>query len=299
MPSRIDVRPPDSLVARVHRLVAPLRPVAWTRLRRGYTPAERWVVQLNDGSSVFVKGAVDEGTAEGLRTEHRVYSTIEAGYLPELRAWDDDDVNPVLLLEDLSAAYWPPPWRPSDVELVLDTLAKVRTTPPPDWVPAQDRERLRGWPAVAEDPRPFLSLRLCSEAWLNQALPDLVAAEGDARIDGDALVHVDVRSDNLCVSGDRVVLVDWNLAARANPLLDVAAWLPSLHSEGGPPPEDILPDEPELAALISGFFASRAGLPKIETAPSVRGVQLEQLRSALPWAVRSLGLPAIRLGRVC
>ena len=284
--------PPDSLVARVQRLVAPLRPVAWTRAERGYTPAERWVVQLSDGSSAFVKGAVDEMTAGWLRAEHRVYSTIEARYLPESLGWDGGD-EPVLLLEDLSAAYWPPPWRPGDVELVLDALSEVRKTPPPDWVPAQDRETLIGWPGVAEDPQPFLSLGLCSESWLNEALPGLVAAEGAAKIDGDALVHNDVRSDNLCFSGDRVVLVDWNLASRANPLLDVAGWLPSLHSEGGPLPEDILPDEPELAALISGFFASRAGLQTIETAPRVRKVQLEQLRSALPWAVRSLGLPAL------
>ena len=238
------MRPPDSRVSRVQRLVAPLRPVAWTRAERGYTPAERWVVQLSDGSSAFVKGALDEGTAAWLRTGHRVYSTIEAGYLPQSLGWDDDGKTPVLLLEDLSAGYWPPPWRPSDVELVLDTLAEVRKTPPPDWVLAQDLERLPGWPVVAEDPRPLLSLGLCSEAWLNVALPDLVAAEGDAKIEGDAPVHIDVRSDNLCFSGDRVVLVDLNLVARANPLLDVAAWLPSLHSEGGPLPEDILPDEP-------------------------------------------------------
>ena len=293
MPSRTDLRPPESLAARVRRLVAPLLPVAWTRAERGYTPAERWVVQLSDGSSAFVKGAVDEATAGWLRTEHRVYSTIAAGYLPQSLGWDDNGTNPVLLLEDLSAGYWPPPWRPGDVELVLDALAEVRAPPPPDWVPAQDRERLVGWPVVAEDPRPFLSLGLCSEAWLNEALPYLVAAEGDAKIDGDALVHIDVRSDNLCFSGDRVMLVDWNLAARANPLLDVAAWLPSLHSEGGPLPEDILPDEPELAALISGFFACRAGLPNIKTAPRVRGVQVKQLRSALPWAARSLRLPAL------
>ena len=146
----MDVRPLESLVIRVQRLVAPLQPVAWTRAERGYTPAERWVVQLGDGSSAFVKGAVDEATAGWLRVEHRVYTTIEAGYLPELRGWDDDGKSPVLLLEDLSAAYWPPPWRPGDVGPVLDALAKVRATPPPDWVPAQDRQRLRGWPIVAE-----------------------------------------------------------------------------------------------------------------------------------------------------
>ena len=74
--------------------------------------------------------------------------------------------------------------------------------------------------------------------------------EGAAQIDGDALVHIDVRSDNLCFSGDRVVLVDWNLVARANPLLDVAAWLPSLHSEGGPLPEDIETAPPNIASEV-------------------------------------------------
>ncbi len=102
-------------------------------MERGYTPAERWVVRLSDGSSAFVKGAVDGGTAGGLRTEHRVYSTIEAGYLPESIGWDDDGVSPVLLLEDLSSAYWPPPWRPGDVELVLDALAKVRSKRNSSW----------------------------------------------------------------------------------------------------------------------------------------------------------------------
>ncbi len=112
-------------------------------------------------------------------------------------------------------------------------------------------------------------------------------------MDGDALVHLDVRSDNLCFVGDRVVLIDWNLACRGNPRVDVAAWLPSLADEGGPDPMAIMPGEPALAALMSGFFAARAGLPPPEGAPRVRGVQLSQLKRALPWAAASLRLPPV------
>ena len=68
-------------------------------------------------------------------------------------------------------------------------------------------------------------------------------------------------------------------------------WLPSLAYEGGPEPEQILPDAPEVAAWVSGFFAARAGLPQIPDAPRVRWVQRRQLATALPWAVRALGLP--------
>ena len=44
---------------------------------------------------------------------------------------------------------------------------------------------------------------------------------------------------------------------------------------------------------MSGYFAARAGLPVIPNAPRVRAVQLAQLRTALPWAQRALGLPPL------
>ena len=90
-----------------------------------------------------------------------------------------------------------------------------------------------------------------------------------------------------------MLVIDWNFTCRGNGLLDLAFWLPSLHAEGGPEPERALPDAPGWAALIAEFFACRAGLPTIPTAPRVREVQLAQLRTALPWAVRALGLPPL------
>lgn len=56
----------------------------------------------------------------------------------------------------------------------------------------------------------FVSLGLCSLEWLETALPVLMEAEKDAVLDGKELVHLDIRSDNICFVGDRVVLVDWN-----------------------------------------------------------------------------------------
>ena len=104
-------------------------------------------------------------------------------------------------------------------------------------------------------------------------------------------MHCDVRSDNLCFVRDRVVLVDWNWVCRGNSIVDIAAWLPSLHLEGGPLPDTILPGHLHLAALISGYFAARAGLPVGQASARIRALQLAQLRVALPWVVRALGLP--------
>ena len=168
------------------------------------------------------------------------------------------------------------------------------TFPPTDLGRLEERRpELAGWVHVAQEPTSFLRLGLCSAAWLTNALASLVAAETRAPLAGEALVHLDVRSDNLCFVDDRVVLIDWNWACRGNGTVDIAAWLPSLQVEGGPSPETILPHAPHLAAWISGYFAARAGLPAVNVKASVRTLQLAQLRVALPWAVRALGLPAL------
>jgi hypothetical protein len=76
---------------------------------------------------------------------------------------------------------------------------------------------------------------------------------------------------------------------------DLAFWLPSLHLEGGPKPENVTAITPGVVALVAGFFAAEAGLPQIPHAPGVRDIQLRQLRVALPWAARALDLePPVR-----
>jgi hypothetical protein len=259
----------------------------------GYTQAERWLVRTADGRSAFVKAAVDTDTAAWLRAEHRIYANVTGSFLPKLITWIDDEDRPVLVLDDLSEAFWPPPWTPEQVSRVLETLREVAATaPPPDLDSLTSLgSYLTNWPVVAEDPTSFLSLGLCSGPWLERALPDLIAAESAFVLAGDALLHFDVRSDNICFANERTLLVDWNSAVVGNSVIDIAAWLPSLHAEGGPAPEELLPHAPEAASLVSGFFAARAGLPPIEQAPRVREVQLAQLRTALPWAARALDLP--------
>ena len=98
--------------ARLQGLFGAARPVAWRRVERGFTAAERWVVRLSDGSSRFVKIAAGNRTAAWLRAEYRVYSQLDAAFLPQLLGWSDDARSPVLVLEDLSDAQWPPPWEP-------------------------------------------------------------------------------------------------------------------------------------------------------------------------------------------
>lgn len=111
--------------------------------------------------------------------------------------------RPVLLLEDLSRGSWPPPWSPERVVRVRATLEQVAATPPARRSAAAvgPTGEPSGWRRVAADPAPFLAPGLTSPGWLDAALPGLLAAEAAANLDGAALLHMDVRSDNAHASG--------------------------------------------------------------------------------------------------
>ncbi len=264
----------------------------------GYTHTPTWVAELAGGGTVFVKAAVDERTRAWLRAEHDVYSLISGEFMPNRLGWEDDRVT-VLLLEDLSSAMWPPPWSSEAVGAVTEALRELHALKPPKGLRlAEDVDDFRGgWRIVADDPEPFLELGACTVQWLARSLPELDAASERARLDGDCVVHLDVRSDNLCIRDGRCVFVDWTHAGRGNPLLDLAWWLPSLAAEGGPAPDELAGEGMgELAALMSGYLACRATMPEPPNIPSpgVRSLQLAQLRVSLPWAARCLGLPQPR-----
>jgi phosphotransferase family enzyme len=278
------------------------QPTAWLPVEhQGFTGNQRWIVEFDNGRSAFVKAAVDEMTAAWLRSEYRVYSRIQGPFLPQMLGWDPGGDFPLLILEDLSVGVWPPPWTGEFIRAVQASLDDVHASPSPDGLPSLEdqRDELSGWHQVAANPDPFLSLGLCTERWLAGSLSTLLAASDDCVLQGKALLHMDVRSDNVCIRGGRALLVDWNWASIGNPTVDVATWLPSLSMEGGPSPEDILPEAAPEAAIVSGFFAARAGLPPPADEPGavpgqwerIRAVQLAQLREALPWSARSLELP--------
>ncbi len=288
----------EPLVRRVARLVG-AEPVAWDARAAPWQPVtavaggnERYSVLLADGQRVFVKAAQGEQTAAWLRREHEVYAHLRGPFIPRLNAFDDDPLYPVLVLEDLSDADWEVRWDLERVEQVRSALAQLAASEaPPNTKPVRHEfPHLFGcWRIVEKDPGPFLSTGLRSRSWLQQALPTLTAAAEAVRADGDALLHLDVRSDNLCFRGGTVILVDWNWCSTGNADLDVAGWLPSLAVEGGPQPWEVLPSAADYAAFLAGYWAAAVGLPPPATAPTVREGQRRQLEVALAWCERELG----------
>src|SRR6266536_4541590 len=151
----------------------------------------------------------------GVQTCALPISHLRGSFIPRFEGFDDDGVRPLLAIEDLSHADWQPDWTPLRIDAVLAALRELnRADPPPNTAPIRETFAglFRQWRVVEQDPHPFLSLGLRSPEWLERSLPAILAAADAAPVDGDALLHLDVRSDNICIGDGRAVLVDWKLA---------------------------------------------------------------------------------------
>ena len=143
------------------------------------------------------------------------------------------------------------------------------------------------WDAIAADPRRLLLLDVCSERWLAGHLEILRTAAAQAPVDGESLIHRDVRAANLWHRDGRLLLADWASAAIGNPWLDHHLWLVTLHAEGGPAPEaNQGPDAAGHAALIAGQQPLLT--PSRDADPILFEQRRRYLDVALSWAARLL-----------
>ncbi len=277
--------------------------------RGGHTSTLTHRIGLADGRTFILKIADDRLDDEWLRTEQHVYRHLTGQrFLPGLIDAGDDDGHRWLLLEDLGPAGWPPPWPPGGITAVRAELDAVHVAPvPPGIEPVSEASpAAAGWRIIQEDPLPLLHAGVDVD-WLERYLPTLIQASQPELVRGDALLHMDVRSENICLTRG-AVLVDWTSARTGNPAVDLALWLPSLAMDTGRRPDDLDPVlDPGFAVLAAGFFACLAAGPYTDLVaelydhavvpPERDPVPLQvhtqvQLIVALAWAARTLGIPA-------
>jgi hypothetical protein len=236
----------------------------------GFSPGVAARLRSANGSRAFVKAVgsvLNPDTPSLLRSEVAVLEALGPSALrPALHASYDDGDWVALLLEDVEGHLPVLPWRPEDVarvESALEELAAAHTPCP--WRDAPPlanvlQRMLTGWAELAADPPVDL------DPWARTHLGDLAelsAAVANEACTGNSLVHFDVRSDNVLLAHDRVVLVDWNWAAVGPDWIDSLCLALEVRTTGGDA-EGLLADNPLTrrvdSALITGVIAGLAGM---------------------------------------
>lgn len=308
---RLDWRDlPRSVRTRITDL-AGAQVTAETSATTGFSPGFAAVLELADGRGVFVKAVSPEQNPESpelARQEIRAAAALPAGVPAPALLWSDDDGDWVLLGFEVAPGR-PPllPWEPTELRQVLDAMQALATAEP---VPGHDLpqiaeqlvEQFQGWRTLASGPAdalaPLDDWADGTGAWVREHLDRLVAWESDAvaAAAGTALVHGDLRADNVLIDHDhgRVALIDWPHAAVGAPWLDLAFMLPSVAMQGGGRPQDLFWAEPVAAGLdpahlratvagLAGYFVRSALLPAPVGIPNLRAFQRAQAEQALAW----------------
>ena len=124
-------------------------------------------------------------------------------------------------------------------------------------------------------------------------LADL-ADSSDSSHEGSTLLHADIRADNLLLTDDGVVFVDWPHARVGAPWVDLVYFLPSVAMQGGGNPEAAFWRHPtarsaepgavrSVLASVAGFFINGATQQPPPGLPLLRAFQLAQGIEALAW----------------
>jgi aminoglycoside phosphotransferase (APT) family kinase protein len=275
---------PAREVARAVARVLGSPPESWAYVHAGHTYADKWLVP-----GAFVKaGSEPSAHAQVIREAQVLDALGDAPFIPRVHGFEQEDGWAVLVLEDLAAGRWPPPF-PDGGAALFEALDAVARTPPPPFLPRREPGRPEGtyWSRLARDPGRLVALGLVSAEWFDA----LDEAESRATLAGEELVHGDLWEGNTCYMPRGVVLVDWADAVVGDARVERAYGVVSVRAARAEPVPLDLPDAPAYAALVAGANAwSLVHPPEVPGVDRLAEVHRRQFRAAIRWARELLRL---------
>lgn len=223
---------------------------------------------------------------------------IVASHLPVPRLRGTAELGPwfALVVDDVVGRQPVLPWQDEQLDLVLASLGQLAEalTPAPAGAPGIERylgADFTGWRTLSGKPRDD---RI--DPWSRARLGELAALEATwaAYAAGGTLLHADIRADNLLVTGDGVMVVDWPHACRGAAFADLVFFAPSVAMQGGPEPPELLarsragraasPDALRaVVCALAGYFTERSLAPPPPGLPTVRRFQAAQAEVTRRW----------------
>ncbi len=265
----------------------------------GFSPGTADRVRTANGRRAFVKAVSPTQNARSTelnRREAAITAALpESVPAPRLLGCYDNGEWVALVMQDIEGRHPATPWTAGELARVLATLDGLAVALTPSPVPglpaAADSlaDRFAGWHRVSADPPAEL------ERWVRQRLGELCALADRAvvALAGDALVHTDMRADNLLVGLDgAVTVVDWPRGCLGPPWLDSLMLLINVRQFGGHDPRALLTEriaatgaDPDhvaaVLAALAGYFADAARKPPPPGIPHVNAFRRAQADAAL------------------
>jgi aminoglycoside phosphotransferase (APT) family kinase protein len=268
----------------------------------GFSPGVAARLKTLDGRRAFLKAVSAEPNPHSPGMHRR--EMVVAGALPPSAPvprllWSyDEDGWVALLFEDIAGWHPAQPWQPDELERVCAALVALSDALTPSPLPEGTVRRVdqggffgAGWWARLRD-SPSEGL----DPWSARNLDALIALENGASEAGrgETLLHHDLRADNMLLTPERVVIVDWPHAEVGAAWIDLVCFAPSVAMQGGPDPEALIERHPAaraaapaaidaIIAALAGYFTWSALQPPPPGLPTLRAFQDAQGIVARRW----------------
>jgi|GEM_PF-1678896 len=214
----------------------------------GYTPAERGVVTLLDGTKVFVKIAIGDMTKRWLKKEIKVYKILgEAGYTFMPRLLAHNDASDAMAIEYLDQASFDDMWDEDKLiaithaQEVLKDYKHLFTDDPDFYFDDADKLEARWNRIFLGDSINILNAKFTkfglSTQFTREQFETLRKMHDGWKMKQDTLIHEDIRGDNFGYFADKKLgkLIDWNWLTVGDESLDTTALFVHMYASGFDP----------------------------------------------------------------
>ncbi len=270
----------------------------------GYSPGAAARVRLACGRRAFVKALGADLHSSSLklyRNEALVMPHLPAD-LPAPRLLDvyDDGDWVALVFEDVEGRHPQVPWRSDELDRVAWAIADLGAALDPSPWPAApifadvNAGFIQAWRGLAMSPPPDL------DASVRRMLDRLAANEVDLAevVRGEALLHNDIRSDNVLLTPDgRVVFVDWGMPCKGAVWLDLMMFAFTAEFHGGADADQLVRSHPltrDIAdssidvVVVAGYAAYRLLAQRLVNPlmPDINAYHIGCAEASLRWLQR-------------
>ena len=271
----------------------------------GFSPGLASLLRLADGRSVFLKAVCSARNPDSPRLYRREIGVLRAlpATVPVPRLlWSYDNGDWVAFLTVAVDGSMPAqPWRSGDLDRFLAMAAGLAELLDPSPIQAEPvgtalARDFCSWRTLAGDRGADTAGLAAAAPWAAAHLDRLAEVESGwaPAATGTALLHADLRADNVLFTTDGVMVVDWPWACVGAGWVDLLLVLPSIAMHGGGDPELLWQRyrpgraaEPEavtaVLTAVTGFFVRHSLLPPPRNLPLLRPFQAAQGRAALAW----------------
>lgn len=271
----------------------------------GFSPGVASRLRLADGTRAFVKAvsyAANPNTPGMHLREASVVPQLPAAVpAPKFLFAIADSAWAAIGLEEIDGHTPTLPWTLIELSRVVDAIVELTEilTPapfaaPPIAIAHEDSfNRFRSLHSAYVEGLDALS---DVDPWIVENLEMLATLESRwmAATQGDTLLHCDLRADNILVTADRIMFVDWPHVVHGADWFDLMAMLPSVGMQGGPNLEATFlsnrlgssaPTNDVDAALcaLAGYFVDSGRKTAPPGLPTLRPFQQAQGIAAITW----------------